>query len=111
LQPQLNAIGGIYIDNDDLLVFERHGELLAYSTAEHLKEIIRLRKKLVDQQTRFEEVKEYLDFEKMESALSDELYDVHLKLQEQVEANELATKRIVDLEHELDKPWWKRIFS
>lgn len=111
LQPQLNTIGGIYVDSEELKVLEKHSSLLECSTATHLYKIISLQQDTERLNKKYLELKEFLDEEKHATALGEELYEMSYKVEQLQEDKDAAEYRIAVLEQEINKPWWKRIFS
>lgn len=118
LQPQLNAIGGIFVSDTDLPVLEKYHRMLAFSTVEHIKELVRLyavvdshNTELDAKDKKYSELKEYLDEAKMETELGLELNAMEYKFKELEQMYEEAEAKIELMQLDLDKPWWKRIFS
>jgi group I intron endonuclease len=107
LQPSLNTVGGVTINNEDLNVLRRRTDLLQLSTAEHILHIEK-------QETRIN------GYEKLVNSLINELKQATLdhSMNKLVEA---LTKQVKDLEEEIGSaeqelidyknlPWYKKIF-
>lgn len=108
LQPNLNAIGGIAVTNEDLEVLARRVDLLQLSTPEHLLHIEQLDKYLAEYKKEVDRLTNDLKQAALDHYMNEKIIRLEGKVKELGEDLGSAEQELIDYK---SLPWYKKIFK
>lgn len=107
-RPDLNGAKSVYVTGADLQTFCDHMYMLKYSTGTHLRTIIKYSEKDLSKQEELDELKKFLDKERMESSMYDELVAAKEEAEKLREEVEEISYTVAKME---TASWWQRLFK